>query len=179
MDVADPTELPLCWYGVPFVRDLIYPYTERIGLASYYTREVLRAQPGDLDTFQTWANLEVWFQKQSGLKLDLNLVWGQPTPILTFCSNHESSNVTKEQLSLICDLLDDMDYGDEYQLKWYLDRNLDVSLFFSSLIAFSLTILDSIRRHPYRRVIRPLTRISCRRYHPFVLSSALYYHVVT
>ncbi|KAI1787550.1 hypothetical protein LXA43DRAFT_1084830 [Ganoderma leucocontextum] len=125
VDVADPTELPLCWYGVPFVRKLIYPYTERIGLASYYTEQLLRANPGDLDTFQTWANLEVWFQKLSGLTLDLNLVWGQPTPILTFFSNHELPRVTKKQLDLIGDLLDDIDYGEEYQLMWYLDRNLN------------------------------------------------------
>ena len=134
VDVADPTGLPLCWYGVPFVRKLIYPYTERIGLASYYTKQVLRAKPGDLDTFQTWANLDVWFQKESGLKLDLNLVWGHPTPILTFFSNHEAASVTKEQLDLISDLLDDMDYGDEYQLMWYLDRNLDVRPLLSLLI---------------------------------------------
>ena len=128
VDVADPTQLPLCWYGVPFVRDLIYPYTERIGLASYYKQELLRAKPGDLDVFRTWANMEVWFKKLSGLKLDLNLVWGHPTPILTFFSNHELPRVTKKQVDQICDLLDDMDYDEDCELMWYLDRNLDVRL---------------------------------------------------
>lgn len=146
MDVAGPTELPLCWYGVPFVRNLIYAYAERKGLARYYTKQVLRAKPGDLDTFQTWANLDVWFKKVSGLQLDLNLVWGQPTPILTFFSNHELPRVTKDQIELILDLLEDMDYGEEYQLMWYLDRNLDVSLSLSLSVGFPLTIMDSVRR---------------------------------
>ena len=129
VDVADPTQLPLCWYGVPFVRDLIYPYTERIGLASYYKQELLRAKPGDLDVFKTWANMDVWFKKLSGLQLDLNLVWGQPTPILTFFSNHQLPKVTEKQLDLICDFLDDMDYDEDCELMWYLDRNLDVRHF--------------------------------------------------
>ncbi|KAI1781710.1 hypothetical protein LXA43DRAFT_636995 [Ganoderma leucocontextum] len=78
VDVADPTELPQCWYGVPFVRKLVVPPYTR----AYRSRELLHQrgssrQAWGLDTFQTWANLEVWFQKQSGLKLDLNLVWGQ------------------------------------------------------------------------------------------------------
>lgn len=146
VDIADPTELPLCWYGVPFDRDLIYPYTERIGLASYYTKQVVRAKPGDMDVFQTWANFEVWFQKLSGIKLDLNLVWGQPTPILTFFSNHELPRVTEEQLGRICDLLEDMDYDDDCELLWYLDRNLDVRRFFASLSAKAwLTTTNSIK----------------------------------
>ncbi|KAI1787563.1 hypothetical protein LXA43DRAFT_951054 [Ganoderma leucocontextum] len=133
VDVDDPTKLPLCWFGVPFLRKLVYNYAESIGLASYYTREVLCSKPGDLDTFQTWANLEVWFQKESGLKLDLNLVWGEPTPILTFWSNHEILHIAKEQWGLVCDLLDDIGYGEEYELMWYLDRDLDVRLLLPSL----------------------------------------------
>ncbi|PIL23429.1 hypothetical protein GSI_14740 [Ganoderma sinense ZZ0214-1] len=128
VDVADPTELPLCWYGVPFVRSIIYPYTERIGVPSYYDKELLRAKTGDLDVFQTWANMEEWFKEQSGLKLDLNLVWGHPTPILTFLSNRELP-ITREQMDRICDLLDDMEYDEDYEPMWYLDRNLDVRRF--------------------------------------------------
>ncbi|KAI1787561.1 hypothetical protein LXA43DRAFT_705991 [Ganoderma leucocontextum] len=128
VDVHDPTRLPLCWYGVPFVPRLVYAYAERIGLARYYTRRVGRAKAGDLDTFQTWANLEVWFQKESGIKLDLNLVWGEegePTSTLTFWSNHEIGLVTREMWDQACDLLDDMDYGEEYEMMWFLDHNLD------------------------------------------------------
>ena len=102
-----------------------------MGLASHYTEQLLRAKPSNLDTFQTWVNFDKWFKRVSGLQLDLNLVWGQPTPILTFFSNNELPRVTKQQLELILDLLDDMEYGEEYQLMWYLDGNLDASRFFS------------------------------------------------
>ncbi|PIL23427.1 hypothetical protein GSI_14738 [Ganoderma sinense ZZ0214-1] len=124
VDVADPTKLPLCWYGVPFERDLIYPYLERIGLASYYKEELLRAKPGDLDVFRTWANMAKWFKRLSGVKLDLNLVWGHPTPILTFFSNHELLGVTQEKVDRIDDLLEDIGYDGDCELMWYLDRNL-------------------------------------------------------
>ncbi|PIL23428.1 hypothetical protein GSI_14739 [Ganoderma sinense ZZ0214-1] len=125
VDVADPTEIPLCWYGVPFDRDLIYPYTERIGLASYYKEQMLRCQPGDLDVFRTWVNMVKWFEKLTGLKLDLNQVWGRPTPILTFFSNHELPRITKKQVSRIYDLLDDMDYDENSGPMWYLDQSLN------------------------------------------------------
>nr|VWP00867.1 Transcriptional repressor TUP1 [Ganoderma boninense] len=124
VDVAEPTKLPLCWYGVPFERDLIYPYLARIGLASYYKRELLRAKPGDLDVFRTWANMEKWFKRLSGIKLDLNLVWGHPTPILTFFSNHELLRITQAQVYRIDDLLEDIGYDRDCELMWYLDRNL-------------------------------------------------------
>ena len=74
VDVADPTE-PLCWYGVPFVRKLLYPYTERMCLASYYIEQ--HSEP----------NRVIWTRSRlgrtlisgskgcRGLQLDLNLVW--------------------------------------------------------------------------------------------------------
>ncbi|KAI1787556.1 hypothetical protein LXA43DRAFT_705921 [Ganoderma leucocontextum] len=125
VDVADPRSLPKCWFGVPFVSDLVFGYAERVGLASYYTREVVRAQPGDLDIFETWARLDVWFKEQSGLQLDWVLVWGERFPILTFWSNHELLRITKEMWGQVCDLIDDMGYGPEYVLAWYLDRDLE------------------------------------------------------
>ncbi len=150
VDADDPTRLPLCWYGVPFVPKLVYAYAERIGLARYYTMQVGRAKAGDLDTFQTWANLEEWFEKESGIKLDLNLVWGEgkkPKNILTFWSNHEIGRIMREMWGQACDLLDDMDYGEEYAMLWYLDHNLDVRRLGSSSVGHFLTITESTRRN--------------------------------
>ncbi|KAM5534029.1 hypothetical protein V8D89_012349 [Ganoderma adspersum] len=127
VDIHDPTQLPLCWYGVPFVPQLLYACAERIGLASYYTVEVLSSNPGDLDPFQTWGNVQEWFNKRSGLKLDLNLVWdeeGNSDTILTFWSNHEMNNITPKMWDLTCELLDYLEYGEEYELLWCLDHNL-------------------------------------------------------
>ncbi|KAI1781708.1 hypothetical protein LXA43DRAFT_636939 [Ganoderma leucocontextum] len=70
-----------------------------------------------------WARLEVWFKKKSGLKLDWILVWGERFPILT--SNHELLRITKDMWGDVCDLIDDMGYGPEFELMWYLDRSLD------------------------------------------------------
>ncbi len=147
VDINDPTQLPLCWYGVPFVPKLIYAYAERVGLASYYTVEVLRCMPGDLDPFRTWGNLQDWFEKESGLKLDLNFVWGEDgehDTVLTFWSNHELDNMTTKMWDLACDLLDHMDYGEEYEMMWYLDQGLRVRRLSSFSTCF-LTITNSTR----------------------------------
>ncbi|KAI1787554.1 hypothetical protein LXA43DRAFT_705843 [Ganoderma leucocontextum] len=124
-DIDDPRKLPLCWYGVPFVDSLVFGFAERVGLASYYDKPNLRLKAGDLDIFETWARLEVWFKKKSGLKLDWILVWGERFPILTFWSNHELLRITKDMWGDVCDLIDDMGYGREFELMWYLDRSLD------------------------------------------------------
>ena len=129
VDINDPTQLPRCWYGVPFVPELLYSCAERIGLASYYTVEVLSSNPGDLDPLQTWGNVQEWFEKRSGLKIDLNLVWdeeGDSDTLLTFWSNHEMDNITPEMWNLTCELLDYLEYGEDYQLLWCLDHNLPV-----------------------------------------------------
>ncbi|KAI1787555.1 hypothetical protein LXA43DRAFT_925998 [Ganoderma leucocontextum] len=125
VEVDDPTKLPLCWYGVPFVQNLVFGFAERIGLASYYDKPNLRLKAGDLDIFETWARLDVWFEKQSGLKLDWILVWGERFPTLTFWSNHELLDITMDMWGDVCDLIDDMGYGPKYELMWYLDRSLD------------------------------------------------------
>ena len=129
VDIVNLTKPPLCWYSVPFVPKLLYAYAERVGLASYYTVEVLGSKPGDLDPFRTWGNVQGWFEKEPGLTLDLNLVWeeeGEPGNALTFWSNHQMDGITTEMWDLACDLLDRMDYGEEYEMVWYLDRKLRV-----------------------------------------------------
>ncbi|PIL23431.1 hypothetical protein GSI_14742 [Ganoderma sinense ZZ0214-1] len=124
VDVDDPTRLPLCWYGVPFIPKLVYAYAEHMRLASYYTQEVDRFMPGDLDQLRTWANMQDWFEKETGVKLELNLVWGEdgvPDHMLTFWSNHEMDNITTKMWDQVCDLLDYMDYEeDDSELMWML-----------------------------------------------------------
>ena len=150
VDIDNPARLPLCWYGVPFIPKLVYAYAERVGLASYYKVEVDRFLPGDLDQFQTWANMQDWFERESSLKMDLNLVWGEegrPDHMLTFWSNHEMDNITTKMWDLACDLLDHMDYELEDELMWYLDRGLLVRCLASLFCDCFLTShdYDSIR----------------------------------
>ena len=126
VDVDDPKKLPLCWYGVAFRSDLVYKFAERVGLAGYLKFHCGALNPGDLDPYRTWVNFTTWFEKKSGLKLDLNMVWGHDVHILTMFSNHEIPRITDQMWRDACDLLDDMEFPWEYQLEWYLDRRLAV-----------------------------------------------------
>ena len=56
VDVDDPLKLPLCWYGVTFLDNLVFDYTGRIGIAKYMRRDLVKLKKGDLDIFGTWAN---------------------------------------------------------------------------------------------------------------------------
>ncbi|PIL23432.1 hypothetical protein GSI_14743 [Ganoderma sinense ZZ0214-1] len=128
VDIDSPTRLPLCWYGVPFVSRLFYGCAERVGLASYYTRKILASNPGDLDPYRTWGNMQEWFKKKTGLKLDLNLAWGEdgkPDVILTLWSNHDIDNITPKMWDGTFEMLDYLEYGEEYDLLWYLNHNLE------------------------------------------------------
>ncbi|KAM5534939.1 hypothetical protein V8D89_011399 [Ganoderma adspersum] len=125
VDIDDPQKLPLCWYGVPFYSSMVFAYAERIRLGVYMKRSHLGLKPGDLDAFKTWPKLVKWFQDQSGLTMYLHPVWGQPTSILTFFSNHEIPRVTEEMWEFIGMLLDEIGYPRECELKWYLDRRLE------------------------------------------------------
>ncbi|KAI1792293.1 hypothetical protein LXA43DRAFT_1007472 [Ganoderma leucocontextum] len=124
VDVDDPTELPLCWYGVPFCPELVFPYSRRIGVAVYMTHRNLKLKPGDFDAYGTWPRLVEWFEKRSGLTMHVKSVWGHSTPILTFWTNHEMASTTREKWVQVCDFLDAMEYPLESELKWYLDRRL-------------------------------------------------------
>ena len=129
VDIDDPKKLPLCWYGVPFHSRMVFAYAERIRLGVYMKRSHLGLKPGDLDAFKTWPRLVKWFEDQSGgLKMHFYPVWGHPTSILTFFSNHEIPRVTEEMWEYIGMLLDEIGYPRECELKWYLDRRLEVRL---------------------------------------------------
>ncbi|TBU25605.1 hypothetical protein BD311DRAFT_741086 [Dichomitus squalens] len=124
VDVDDPKKLPLCWYGIEFLPDLVFKFTERVGLAAYLKYDCVHMKAGDLDIFRTWANFTTWFEMKTGLRLDLTLVWGHDVHIMTFFSNHELSRITDQMWRHACNLLDNMEVPDEFQLKWYLDRRL-------------------------------------------------------
>ncbi|TBU25612.1 hypothetical protein BD311DRAFT_741090 [Dichomitus squalens] len=124
VDVDDPKKLPLCWYGVEFLPDLFFKYAERVGLAAYLKFTRAHMKEGDLDIFETWIRFTDWFEKKSGLKVDLIDVWGHEIPIMTVFSNHEIPRITDQMWRDACDLLDDMEFPDEFQLEWYLDRRL-------------------------------------------------------
>ncbi|TBU25610.1 hypothetical protein BD311DRAFT_493253 [Dichomitus squalens] len=124
VDVDDPKKLPLCWYGVEFLPGLVFKYAERVGLAAYLKFTCAHMKEGDLDPFETWIRFTDWFEKKSGLKVDLIDVWGHEIPIMTVFSNHEIPRITDQMWRDACDLLDDMEFPDEFQLEWYLDRRL-------------------------------------------------------
>ncbi|EJF57918.1 hypothetical protein DICSQDRAFT_173412 [Dichomitus squalens LYAD-421 SS1] len=124
VDVDDPKKLPLCWYGVEFLSDLFFKFAERVGLAAYLKFTLGHMKAGNLDIFETWIRFTDWFENKSGLKLDLIKVWGHDVPIMTVFSNHEIPRITDQMWRDACDLLDDMEFPDEFQLEWYLDRRL-------------------------------------------------------
>ena len=133
VDVDNPLKLPLCWYEVTFLDNLVFDYTERIGIAKYLRRDMGKLQAGELDILGTWANFVRWFRNKSGLNMQFKGVWGHETMILTFFSNHEIPRMTDEMWGQICDLLDDIGYPWEYQTQWYLDRGYRVRVYTARL----------------------------------------------
>ena len=133
VDVDKPLKLPLCWYGLPFFSNLVFAYAKRIGIAEYLSEDTFQSKAGTLDIYQTWANLDLWFRRKSGLRMQFKLVWGRSRMILTFFSNHEIPRMTDEMWGQICDLLDDIGYPWECQTQWYLDRGYRVRVYTARL----------------------------------------------
>ncbi|KAI1792471.1 hypothetical protein LXA43DRAFT_1133135 [Ganoderma leucocontextum] len=120
--IESPTDIPLCWLGIPFSFDVVENYATNTGLGVPVTEGYHSRIPGSVDLMKTWLGITDNFYEDTGITLDIRDVWGIEQPVITFISNRQTCDITLDQHQAIEDLLEDMGYKKEDGPMWYLDR---------------------------------------------------------
>ena len=74
--IESPTDLPLCWLGVPFSLNRMEDYAKA---HDFVIPETYRLQPlpNSVDIVKTWGNVaEYLFEEEHGVHLELKEAWG-------------------------------------------------------------------------------------------------------
>nr|VWP02384.1 N/A [Ganoderma boninense] len=106
--IESPTDLPLCWLGVPFTFGLIEMYAMNTGLGVPVTEGYHSNVPGSVDLMKTWLVIIDNFFEDTGITLDIRDVWGTENSVITFINNRQTCHITMDQHEAIEDILDDM-----------------------------------------------------------------------
>ena len=94
VDLIKPEQLPLCWYGVALLPDNLLELTVECKLA---VRECPDHPDSMWDWYRSFRNLRDEFERESGIRIDLQQVHGLGTlPFLSFWSNWEIKRVTMD-----------------------------------------------------------------------------------
>lgn len=141
--IKSPTDLPLCWLGIPFQFSLIEDYATNTGLGVPVTEGYWSRIPDSMDVMKTWLVITDNFYEDSGIKIDIREVWGAEHPIITFISNRQTCDITMDQHHAIEDILADMGVEKE-EAKWFLDRRELVCCFPGFGVSYSRSLTLSL-----------------------------------
>ncbi|PIL29144.1 hypothetical protein GSI_09193 [Ganoderma sinense ZZ0214-1] len=120
--IQAPTDIPLCWLGIPFSFASISTWAKNSGLGVPCTEGYYSRIPGSIDVMKSWLALLDHFYEETGITIDIRDVWGAEYPILAFISNRQTCDITMDQHRAIEDVLEDMEFDKEEGPMWYLDK---------------------------------------------------------
>ena len=142
--IQAPTDIPLCWLGIPFSFDSISKWARSTGLGVPCTEGYYSRVPGSVDLMKSWCTLTDHFYEDTGINIDIRDVWGAPHPIIAFISNRQTCDVTMDQHQAIEDLLEDMGINKEDGPMWYLDKRELVCVRYIHLLRESQQLMSSL-----------------------------------
>ncbi|EJF58560.1 hypothetical protein DICSQDRAFT_172911 [Dichomitus squalens LYAD-421 SS1] len=125
VDVRTPNNLPLYWLGVPMNINSVARYANEHGFAIPRFNSPPGSDPGVMSMVKTWGNIIEHFYREHGTYIKLKEVWDARTLIIAFFSNREVEDITFGRTRPIRQLLEDLGYGENEPLMWYLDRDED------------------------------------------------------
>ncbi|KAI0738356.1 hypothetical protein C8Q80DRAFT_273189 [Daedaleopsis nitida] len=115
-------DIPLCWFGVPFLLSKVIDYAKEYGFDCPATAPFLACVPRAVDPGKSWHNICKYFYQQTGINLRIREVWDRQLPILVFWTNRELVYIKDANFQQVRMLLTDMGYREDYPMRWYLDR---------------------------------------------------------
>ena len=120
--IQAPTDIPLCWLGIPFSFASISRWATNSGLGVPCTEGYYSRIPGSVDHMKSWLALMDHFYDDTGITIDIREVWGAECHVITFISNRQTCDITMDQHRAIEDVLEDMEIDKEEGPMWYLDK---------------------------------------------------------
>ena len=138
--IQAPTDLLLCWLGVPFRFGLVENYADNTGLGVPVTEGYHSRIPGSVDLMKTWLVIIDNFFEDTGITLDIKDARDAEYPIVAFILNRQTCDITMDQHDAIEDMLEDMGVKKKYGPGWYLDRRELVG--FCSIILYGKFVAD-------------------------------------
>lgn len=129
-------DIPVCWCGVPFVRQNVLKYAKSKGIvmSSATNRDVI-------DFPNTWKRVKDRLYEKYKIGMGVKQVAGTNVSLLAFFSNFSlgTEKVTKDMILRMRLVMGELEYGVEMPLLWYADKRDAVSVVTFTACAVKLT----------------------------------------